>query len=168
MTKADTELILNMINASYPQYFRHMTEIERIAQLTVWQDQLNAYHEDEVKIAVKKHISKSKFPPTIAEIKEIIGLIQRIKNARKQVESAKLLTTQSDSSIYSRLAEIDTRLKGVDERLKDKSISDDKMNDLQHERRELKFQSAYYRDELERIKKQAEEQLKQAEKEWRK
>ena len=42
------------------------------------------------------------------------------------------------------------------------------MNSLKHERRELKFQSIYYRDELERIKKQAEKQLKQAEEEWRK
>lgn len=168
MTKDDTVLILNMINASYPHFSKFMTDIERIAQLTVWQDQLNAYHKDDVAIAVKRHISKSKYPPTIAEIKENIKLIQRIKKARKQVESAKLLTSQSDNSIYSRLSEIDTRLEKINEKLKDKNISDDEMNNLKHERRELKFQSIYYHDELKRIKKRADEYLKRAEEAWKK
>lgn len=168
MTKDDTVLILNMINASYPQFSKFMTDIERIAQLTVWQDQLNAYNKDDVAIAVKRHISKSKYPPTIAEIKENIKLIQRIKKARKQVESAKLLTSQSDNSIHSRLAEIDKRLLEIDKELKDESINGHKLNNLRDERRELRTQSAYYHDELKRIKKQAEEYLKRAEEAWKK
>ena len=81
MTKQELEGIMNMINAAYPVYTRHLSDTERKAQLVLWYD---IFKHDDFRLVfdtVEKHISVSPYLPTIAEIRKEIRRVTMPNNA---------------------------------------------------------------------------------------
>ena len=76
MTKAEVAAVIKMVVASYPNYdkFRDRTEVENTVNL--WAVMFSDDSRDIVTLAVKRHIATNKWPPSIAEIREIIAQIQ--------------------------------------------------------------------------------------------
>lgn len=162
MNKQDTENVLNIVNASYPQYLKHMTPIERKTQLAVWYDLLCGYDKSDVITAVRKHVETSKYPPSIADVREKIKVIERIKRARgKLAENTRLLTSgQAD-----RLAKLKQQLAELDRRIV-QSKTDTQLREMRLKRHELKCNIEFLEDEELRLQRQAEAELERAERLW--
>jgi hypothetical protein len=162
MNKQDTENVLNIVNASYPQYLKHMTPIERKTQLAVWYDLLRDCDKDDVLAAVRKHIETSKYPPSIADVREKVKLVERIKKARgKLADGTKLLTNgQAD-----RLAELKQKLAELNRRMV-QAETDTQIRELRLKRHELKCNIEFLEDEELRLQRQAEAELEKAERAW--
>lgn len=72
MTKKEATQILAILSAAYPSSYRNMTEQEAQGTVMVWCTQFGDISAEVVMMAVNKCISSSKFPPTVAEVKEKI------------------------------------------------------------------------------------------------
>lgn len=162
MNKQDTENVLNIVNASYPQYLKHMTPIERKTQLAVWYDLLCGYDKSDVLTAVRKHVETSKYPPSIADVREKVKLVERIKKARgKLAENTRLLTSgQAD-----RLAELKQNLAELNRQMV-QAETDAQISELRLKRHELKCNIEFLEDEEKRLQKLAEQELEKAERAW--
>lgn len=162
MNKQDTENVLNIVNASYPHYLKHMTPIERKTQLAVWYDLLRDCDKDDVLAAVRKHVETNKYPPSIADVREKVKLIERIKRARgKLADSTKLLTIgQAD-----RLAELKQELAKIDNEL-GKDSTEEQFRELRLKRHELNCNIEFLEDEEKRLQKLAKQELEKAERAW--
>lgn len=162
MNKQDTENVLNIVNASYPQYLKHMTPIERKTQLAVWYDLLCGYDKSDVLTAVRKHVETSKYPPSIADVREKVKLVERIKKARgKLAENTRLLTSgQAD-----RLAELKQNLSELNRQMV-QAETDAQISELRLKRHELKCNIEFLEDEEKRLQKLAEQELEKAERAW--
>lgn len=162
MNKQDTENVLNIVNASYPHYLKHLTPIERKTQLAVWYDLLCGYDKGDVLTAVRKHVETSKYPPSIADVREKVKLIERIKRARgKLADGTKLLTNgQAD-----RLAELKQNLAELNRQMV-QSETDAQIRELRLKRHELKCNIEFLEDEEKRLQKLAEQELEKAERAW--
>lgn len=76
MTKKETTQILAAIISAYPNHDRFESEMAIEGMVDVW---ASSFQEDDVQLvqlAVAKHIQTNKWPPSIAEIREIIMTIQ--------------------------------------------------------------------------------------------
>lgn len=76
MTRKETTQVLAAIISAYPNHDRFASEQAVEAMVGVW---ASSFQEDDAKIvqlAVAKHIQTNKWPPSIAEIREIIMTIQ--------------------------------------------------------------------------------------------
>lgn len=76
MTKKETTQILAAIISAYPNHDRFGSEMAIEGMVGVW---ASSFQDDDVKLvqlAVAKHIQTNKWPPSIAEIREIIMTIQ--------------------------------------------------------------------------------------------
>ena len=70
MTKKEAIQILAILKAAYPSSYNNMTKEEASGTVGVWCMQFEDMPGDIVLMAVHKLISTSKFPPTVAEVKE--------------------------------------------------------------------------------------------------
>lgn len=73
MTVDEATKILTVVCAAYPSHFKDMSAEMAKGTVTVWAVQFAEVPADIVFMAVNKHISVSKFPPTVSEIKEKIS-----------------------------------------------------------------------------------------------
>ena len=162
MNKQDTENVLNIVNASYPQYLKHMTPIERKTQLAVWYDLLRDCDKDDVLAAVRKHVETSKYPPSIADVREKIKVIERIKRARGKLADGTNLLTNGQAD---RLAELKQKLAELDRRIV-QSKTDTQLREMRLKRHELKCNIEFLEDEELRLQRQAEAELERAERAW--
>lgn len=162
MNKQDTENVLNIVNASYPQYLKHMTPIERKTQLAVWYDLLCGYDKSDVLMAVRKHVETSKYPPSIADVREKIKVIERIKRARgKLADGTKLLTNGQ----IDRMTEYKQELAKINSDIA-KANTDEQVRGLKLKRHEVKCNIEFLKDEELRLQRQAELELERAERLW--
>lgn len=75
MTPEETAGILSMITAAYPHVYKNLGEDEAKAVVMIWAVQFKDVPADIVFMATNKAIATSKYPPTIAEIKnKLTGL----------------------------------------------------------------------------------------------
>lgn len=74
MTKKEVVQILAILKAAYPNSYKMTTE-EASGTINIWYMQFANIAPDIVLMAVNKHISSNKFPPSIYEIKLIITSI---------------------------------------------------------------------------------------------
>lgn len=163
MNKQDTENVLNIVNASYPHYLKHLSQIERKTQLAVWYDLLRDCDKDDVLAAVRKHVETSKYPPSIADVREKIKVIERIKRARgKLADGTKLLTNGQ----IDRMTEYKQELAKIDNELA-KDTTEEQFRELKLKRHEVKCNIEFLRDEELRLQRQAEAELERAERLWR-
>lgn len=76
MTRADTARLMAIIVMAYPN-FDKFRDNEHIKGMTnVWAEMFSDDDSGLVGMAVKQHISQSRFPPSIAEIREIMASIK--------------------------------------------------------------------------------------------
>ena len=164
MNKQDTENVLNIVNASYPQYLKHMTPIERKTQLAVWYDLLCGYDKADVLTAVRKHVETNKYPPSIADVREKIKVIERIKRARgKLADGTKLLTNGQ----IDRMTEYKQELAKINSELaKDTTTTEERYRELKLKQHEVKCNIEFLKDEELRLQRQAELELERAERLW--
>ena len=80
MTKKETLQILAILKAAYPNSYNGLSKEELSGTVAVWMIQFADMPADIVLMALQKHISISKFPPSIAEIKE------KLRNIRYEAE----------------------------------------------------------------------------------
>ena len=76
MTKAEVAAVLKLVVASYPNYDKFRDKNEVANTVNLWAVMFADDDRDIVTLAVKRHIAASKWPPSIAEIREIIVQIQ--------------------------------------------------------------------------------------------
>ena len=72
MTKKEAVQILAILKAAYPASYNGMTKEEASGTVSVWAMQFADMPVDIVMMAIHKLISTSKFPPTVAEVKDKI------------------------------------------------------------------------------------------------
>ena len=162
MNKQDTENVLNIVNASYPQYLKHMTPIERKTQLAVWYDLLRDCDKDDVLAAVRKHVETSKYPPSIADVREKVKLVERIKKARGKLASGTRLLTNGQ---IDRMTEYKQELAKINSEIA-KASTDEQIRGLKLKRHEVKCNIEFLKDEELRLQRQAEAELERAERLW--
>lgn len=75
MTTGETTVILAAITAAYPNAYKNMSQEEARAVVTVWAIQFADMPADIVFMAVNKAIATSKYPPTIAEVKQKVSAL---------------------------------------------------------------------------------------------
>ena len=75
MTKKEAAQVLAILKAAYPNFYKDMGAEEAQGTISVWSMQFADLSSEIVLMALNKHISVGKFPPTIAEIKEKITSI---------------------------------------------------------------------------------------------
>lgn len=75
MTKKDALKILAILKAAYPHSFNGMSEKEALGTASVWCTQFADMSANIVLMAVNKAISTSKYPPSIAEVKDKVASI---------------------------------------------------------------------------------------------
>ena len=72
MTQKEALQLLAVLKAAYPNSYKGMTHKEATGTANVWYMQFADMPADIVAMALNKLIATSKFPPTIAEVKEKI------------------------------------------------------------------------------------------------
>lgn len=75
MTKTEAADLLAILLTAYPNHFKNASSDEAQGVITLWSVQFADLPAEIVFMALNKHISTSKFPPTIAEINEKINTI---------------------------------------------------------------------------------------------
>ena len=75
MTKKEALQILAVLKAAYPASYNNMTKEEASGTVSVWAMQFDDMPVEIVMMAIHKAIATSKFPPTVAEVKEKIKAI---------------------------------------------------------------------------------------------
>lgn len=75
MTKKEALQVLAILKAAYPNSFNGMNQKEAMGTVAIWSTHFANLSADIVLMAVNKAISTSKFPPSIAEVKEKLSSI---------------------------------------------------------------------------------------------
>lgn len=75
MTKKEALQILAILKAAYPSSYNNMTKEEASGTVAIWSMQFADMPVDIVMMAIHKLISTSKFPPSVAEVKDKIKSI---------------------------------------------------------------------------------------------
>ena len=77
MTRADTAKLIAIIVMAYPNFDKFKDDEHVKGVVNMWATMFSEDDPGLVGLAVKKHISTSKWPPSVAEIREIMLEIQR-------------------------------------------------------------------------------------------
>ena len=72
MTVEESAKVLAILKAAYPNHYRDMTKEQATGTINVWASQFVNIPVFVVMLAVNKHISSIKFPPTVSEVKDKI------------------------------------------------------------------------------------------------
>lgn len=73
MTLQDITMILSVLKASYPNAFKGQTESEALIMRNLWFSQFKNVSADVMNKAIQTHINQSKYMPTIAEVRDLLG-----------------------------------------------------------------------------------------------
>ena len=73
MTLQDITMILSALKASYPNAFKGQTENEALIMRNLWFSQFKNVSVDAMNKAIQTHINQSKYMPTIAEVRDLLG-----------------------------------------------------------------------------------------------
>lgn len=77
MTKADAARLMAIVVTAYPNYDKFRDEQAVTATVNLWASMFAKDDDKIVALALNKHIATSKWPPSVAEIREIMLEIQR-------------------------------------------------------------------------------------------
>ena len=72
MTRADTAKLLGIVIAAYPNYDRFQSPDTVKSTIGVWTTIFADDDSEVVSLAIQKHIATSKWPPSVAEIRELM------------------------------------------------------------------------------------------------
>ena len=111
MTKKETVQILAILKAAYPNFYKDMSAEEAQGTISVWALQFADLPADIVLMAVNKAIATSKYPPSIAEVKEKLKSVywEAYDKINPLFESEPL--TVEDERMYDRIRRATERYK---------------------------------------------------------
>lgn len=128
MTQDEIISVLRIIKMSYPNFSKDMTKDQANDMIEVWG---MMFADDDARIvieAVKTAVSTSKFPPSIAEVKEKIKLIQKDPNEISEMEAwnmvVEAMKDTRDSKCFDKLDENIKRVVGSYSQLKQWAFMD--------------------------------------------
>jgi hypothetical protein len=121
MTSMETTAILAVIRTAYPRYYDKKTEKELKETISLWHTMLAEYRADTVSAAVKALIATSKFPPTIAEVIEMINTLTKPAELG-EVEAWGLVKNAIRNSTYHSVEEFDKLPKTIQRTLGNPSV----------------------------------------------
>ena len=121
MTSMETTAILAVIRTAYPRYYDKKTEKELKETISLWHTMLAEYRADTVSAAVKALIATSKFPPTIAEVIEMINTLTKPAELG-EVEAWGLVKNAIRNSAYHSVEEFDKLPKTIPRTLGNPSV----------------------------------------------
>lgn len=75
MNKKEAVQILAILKASYPNFYKNLSQEDAQGIVSVWSMQFADVSAEVVFMALNKAVSVSKYPPTIAEVKEKISSV---------------------------------------------------------------------------------------------
>lgn len=111
MTKKETVQILAILKAAYPNFYKDMSAEEAQGTISVWALQFADLPADIVLMALNKAISTSKYPPTIAEIKDKMKSIywEAYDKLNPMFDNAPL--SEEEEKMYDRIFKVTERYK---------------------------------------------------------
>lgn len=111
MTKKETAQILAILKAAYPNFYKDMSAEEAQGTISVWALQFADLPADIVLMALNKAISTSKFPPTIAEIKDKMKSIywEAYDKLNPMFDNAPL--SEEEEKMYDRIFKVTAQYK---------------------------------------------------------
>lgn len=115
MTKKEATQILAMLKAAYPNFYKDMGADEAQGTISIWAMQFADLPAEVVLMALNKHISVGKFPPTIAEIKEKITAIYWEAHGKAYPLCENDIVTEEEQQYYGRLCKMTEGYKYKDE-----------------------------------------------------
>lgn len=121
MTSMETTAILAVIRTAYPRYYDKKNEKELKETISLWHTMLAEYRADTVSAAVKALIATSKFPPTIAEVIEMINTLTKPAELG-EVEAWGLVKNAIRNSAYHSVEEFDKLPKTIQRTLGNPSV----------------------------------------------
>jgi hypothetical protein len=75
MNRKEATQILAILKAGYPNSYKNITDDDALGIVNLWSMQFADMSPDIVFMALNKAISTSKYPPTVAEVKEKISSV---------------------------------------------------------------------------------------------
>lgn len=112
MTKKEAVQILAILKAAYPSSYNGMTKEEASGTVTVWSMQFADMPVDIVMMAIHKLISTSKFPPTVADVKDkICGIHWEAYTEMTEGMRYKTIT-EEEQKYYQRIYDLTKNFKG--------------------------------------------------------
>lgn len=99
MDRNEAIQVLSILKAAYPNNYKGMTKQEAIGVVNIWASQFAHVPADIVMIALNKTIARKSFPPTIADVKEVLSSMH-------YEAVASLLTVGADESMKKDLMRI--------------------------------------------------------------
>ena len=75
MTQKETAILLSILKAAYPRFYADMPHESVMEIVELWAVMLSDVDFDVAKLALQRLIATSKFPPSIAEVRESIAAI---------------------------------------------------------------------------------------------
>lgn len=110
MDRTEAAQVLAMLKAAYPNFYKGMGADEAQGTISVWSIQFADTAAEIVLMALNKVIATSKFPPTIAEIKEKISSLHWEAYEKLYMNLAAQLT-EDEEKMYERIYEATTAYK---------------------------------------------------------
>ena len=104
MDRTEAAQVLSILKAAYPNYYKGMGAEEAQGTISVWSLQFADTSAEIVLMALNKSIATSKFPPTIAEIKEKISALHWEAYDKLYMNFASQLT-EDEAKVYQRIYE---------------------------------------------------------------
>lgn len=106
MNRKEATQVLAILGASYPKYYRNITDEETQGIIGTWSVQFANVPADIVVMALNKAVSVNDYPPTIAEVKKKISSVH--SEAYDIIERHHRLKNLSDEELaaYKRIYEV--------------------------------------------------------------
>lgn len=86
MTRNEVKSMFGVLNTAYPAFYANKNSSEISAAVDLWAEMFSEDDVNVVKCALYKFIKKSKFPPSISEIKEKIRELEQAANGEPLLE----------------------------------------------------------------------------------
>lgn len=111
MDRTEAAQVLAMLKAAYPNFYKGMGADEAQGTISVWSIQFADTAAEIVLMALNKVIATSKFPPTIAEIKEKISSLHWEAYEKLYMNYAAVDLPDDEERLYQRIYEATTAYK---------------------------------------------------------
>ena len=75
MTIDETLIFMGILKTAYPRYYANIDKTEAKQAVMLWSEMLQDISLDQAKLALKKYIASSPFPPTVSDIRQAITVV---------------------------------------------------------------------------------------------
>jgi hypothetical protein len=106
MNRKEATQVLAILGASYPKFYRNITDEETQGIVGVWSMQFADMSAEIVLMALNKAISTNKYPPTIAEVKEKITSVHWEAYEMMNMHYKNKSLSDEEFAMYKRIYEL--------------------------------------------------------------